>query len=326
MQKVPPASELIADAGCKRVRKDSIRVFDALYTASAESMESMTFDEQMSFFRDCVLWHCRHLCDGNPKYLLNAVIHFDEQTPHLHVSSVPIVKNDDGTNSLSAKKILGDGNRNYMRQLQDSFFDEVSIQYGFERGEVKETAVEKREHLTVQDYKIEQRAADLERLEIQIHDAQEHLDSINAELERSSMNLIEQQAQVDEFLATMTKPPELDEIAARTREKRGTRIRSIEDDDVILEAAKAAVISAERLKTVKQNYNTLNKACNTLDTKLQDAKRRAEMAELWKDATRRDLFELARKLEPDSPPRHEILRIAGMESEMESHVEKDKQR
>lgn len=307
------ANDLINEAGCKRVRKDSIRVIDALYTASADAMKQMSFDEQMSFFKDCVLWHCRYLCDENPKNLINAVIHFDESVPHMHVSSVPIIENPDGSHSLSAKKILGDGNRQHLHFLQDKFFEEVSSRYGLERGEVKETALEKRNHLTVQDYKLTERAAESLAVNQELTKAQKLLDCMREEIRQGETLLQTQRAKIDAILSSMVASKELRDIEARTREKRGNRVRSIADDDIILKAAKTAAISTERLKELQRSRDDLKLICSNLSKNLDDAKRRAERAEIWKDITERELVELAKKFDRDSAPRREILRIAGIE-------------
>lgn len=316
------ANEQIKEAGCKRVRKDSIRVLDALYTASAEAMEKMPFDEQMSYFKDCLLWHCRYLCDGNPENLINAVIHFDEAVVHMHVSSVPIIENADGSRSLSAKKILGDGNKKYFHELQERFFDEVSSRYGLERGEIKETALEKREHLSVQDFKKVQRAAELSALDMEVDAAQERLDRMREEIQQGEKLIQQQRDEIDKMLSSLTDQKEIKEIEGRTRERRGFRVRSIADDNIILEAARASAVSAERLETVRQNRDDLNVICHNLSDRLERAQQRAERAELWKDATQRELLELSRKFEQNSAPRHEILKIAGIEDDVRPQKER----
>lgn len=307
------ANEQIKEAGCKRVRKDSIRVIDALYTASAEAMEEMSFDEQMSFFKDCLLWHCKYLCDGNSENLINAVIHFDEAVVHMHVSSVPIVENSDGSRSLSAKKILGDGNKRYFHELQEKFFEEVSSRYGLERGEVKETALEKREHLSVQDFKKVQRAAEVSALDRDIDQAKDRLDYMREEIQQGEKLIQQQRDEIDKMLSSLTDQKGIKEIEARTRERRGFRVRSIADDDTILKAARAAAVSAERLETVRRNRDDLNVICHNLSDRLERAQQRAERAEIWKDITQGELLELSRKFEKNSAPQREILRIAGIE-------------
>lgn len=142
----------IADAGCKE-RKDSVVALDALYTASPEWFEKHSQEDALRFFSDCYEFHCHTY--GKP---LNAVVHFDEQTPHMHVISVPIVRDEKGAH-LSAKRLMG--GRDDYRKRQDAFFEQVSHKWDLDRGELS-SPEKKRKHLDVQDYKLQQNAKAIE--------------------------------------------------------------------------------------------------------------------------------------------------------------------
>ena len=93
------ADRMIAASNC-RVRKDSVRVVEALITASPEFFQGKTRSEIKAYFE-----YALKFLEGrqNPDTFLSAVVHIDEKTPHLHLCFVPLTS--DGR--LSAKEIIG---------------------------------------------------------------------------------------------------------------------------------------------------------------------------------------------------------------------------
>lgn len=140
-------AEQISKTGC-RVRKDSVRAITAIYTASPDYMTSLTKEQQMDFFRDCLAWHERTY--GKAFY---AIIHMDEKTPHMHVSGIPFQEREGGQIVLSAKTCLG--GRQALAQKQESFFKEVCEPRGLDHHHVREPH-QQREHLSCLEYKISQ--------------------------------------------------------------------------------------------------------------------------------------------------------------------------
>lgn len=151
--------------GIKNWRKDAVVMNDAIYTASPEAMESMTKDEAMQYFVDCVNWHQEHF---GP--VINAVIHKDETTWHMHVDSVPLVQKEDGTWKLSAKD--QHGNRGKLASLQTDLYEKVSKYYNLERGESRNPD-EKRTHKTKLEHDIEKLDKEIEQKEKQVTIAKE---------------------------------------------------------------------------------------------------------------------------------------------------------
>ena len=93
------ADRMIAAAHC-RVRKDSVRVVEALVTASPEFFKGKNNREIRAYFA-----YALKFLEGiqRPDTFLSAVVHMDEKTPHLHLCFVPLTA--DGR--LSAKEIIG---------------------------------------------------------------------------------------------------------------------------------------------------------------------------------------------------------------------------
>ena len=120
------ADRMISAAHC-RVRKDSVRVVEALVTASPEFFKGKTHSEVKAYFA-----YALKFLEGrqNPDTFLSAVVHMDEKTPHLHLCFVPMTA--DGR--LSAKEIIG--NRKNLVKWQDEFWQHMVKQYPeLERGE-----------------------------------------------------------------------------------------------------------------------------------------------------------------------------------------------
>ena len=124
----------IHEAGVKE-KSNSVVMLDGVYTASPEFFVGKTKEEIIDYFQDCLKFHIDKYCLGDEKRVINAVIHFDETTPHMQVASVPIYENETGLH-LSAREICG--NRNDYRKKQDLFFEEVTEKYGLERGNLVE--------------------------------------------------------------------------------------------------------------------------------------------------------------------------------------------
>lgn len=120
------ADRMIAASNC-RVRKDSVRVVEALVTASPEFFKGKTRSEIKAYFE----YALKFLeSKQNPDTFLSAVVHMDEKTPHLHLCFVPLTS--DGR--LSAKEIIG--NRRNLIKWQDDFWRHMVSRYPeLERGE-----------------------------------------------------------------------------------------------------------------------------------------------------------------------------------------------
>ena len=120
------AERQIKDAGC-RTRSDSVRVVEALVTATPEFFKGKKKDEIKAYFQEALDFIKQN---QNPETIISAVVHMDEKTPHMHLSFVPLTA--DGR--LSAKEIVG--NKKKLTQWQDKFWEHMVRKYpDLERGE-----------------------------------------------------------------------------------------------------------------------------------------------------------------------------------------------
>ena len=120
------AEKQIAEAGC-RTRSDSVRVVEALVTATPEFFKSKKKSEVKAYFQEALDFIKQN---QKPETIISAVVHMDEKTPHMHLSFVPLTK--DGR--LSAKEIVG--NKKKLTWWQDEFWKHMVKKYpDLERGE-----------------------------------------------------------------------------------------------------------------------------------------------------------------------------------------------
>ncbi|WP_176481274.1 MobV family relaxase, partial [Clostridioides difficile] len=108
----------------RAVRKDAVVVCDFIVTSDNEAMDTLGADRQREYFQDSVKWfYDRYGADR----VLNATVHMDETTPHLHIGVMPIPQ--DGR--LSAKAIF---TKDEMKAIQTEIDRDVGEKYGLARG------------------------------------------------------------------------------------------------------------------------------------------------------------------------------------------------
>lgn len=148
----------IKAAGAK-TRSNSVLALDTIYTASPQFFQERTNAENDKFFQDCLKFHESHF-----GHIISAVVHYDETTPHLHVISVPLTKD----NRLSARDVIG--NKSRMSKTQDAFFEQVGRGYGLGRG-IHMDGQEKKQHISAQEH-------ELREIKQEIAREKEHLEAI----------------------------------------------------------------------------------------------------------------------------------------------------
>ena len=120
------AERQIKDAGC-RTRSDSVRLVEALVTATPEFFKGKKKAEIKTYFQEALDFIREH---QDPKTIISAVVHMDEKTPHMHLCFVPLTED----RRLSAKEIVG--NKKKLTWWQDEFWKHMVKKYpDLERGE-----------------------------------------------------------------------------------------------------------------------------------------------------------------------------------------------
>ena len=132
----------IAEAGC-RTRSDSVRVVEALITATPEFFKGKKRSELKEFFNEALEFIKQNQA---PETIISAVVHLDEKSPHMHLCFVPLTEDK----RLCAKEILG--NKKKLTQWQDKYWEHMDKKYpDLERGEsASETG---RDHIPTRVFK-----------------------------------------------------------------------------------------------------------------------------------------------------------------------------
>lgn len=174
----------------RAVRKDAVVVCNFIVTSDNETMNALGADRQREFFQDSVKWFSdRYGADR----VLNATVHMDETTPHLHIGVMPITQ--DGR--LSAKAIF---TKTEMKAIQTELAHDVGEKYGLERG----VEGSERTHLSEARFK-EQKALEManehgaiaQELQIIAEDCKQELSEATRSLETVKQELSAMQDRKD---------------------------------------------------------------------------------------------------------------------------------
>jgi len=127
----------------RKPRANSVVLSEFLITTSPDYMKILSEKEQKKYF-SCSLEFVREKYGA--KNLVYASVHFDEETPHMHVGITPITED----NRLSAKEIFN--GKLAMIKLQDDFHSHMTERgFDLKRGESQEET--KRKHVNVHELK-----------------------------------------------------------------------------------------------------------------------------------------------------------------------------
>ena len=192
----------------RAVRKDAVVVCNFIVTSDNETMNALGADRQREFFQDSVKWFSdRYGADR----VLNATVHMDEATPHLHIGVMPITQ--DGR--LSAKAIF---TKTEMKAIQTEFARDVGEKYGLERG----VEGSERTHLSEARFK-EQKALEManehgaiaQELRVLAEDCKQELSEATRSLETVKQELSTMQDRKDTLQGEIER---LEEVKSRANQ------------------------------------------------------------------------------------------------------------
>lgn len=192
----------------RAVRKDAVVVCNFIVTSDNETMNALGADRQREFFQDSVKWFSdRYGADR----VLNATVHMDETTPHLHIGVMPITQ--DGR--LSAKAIF---TKTEMKAIQTEFARDVGEKYGLERG----VEGSERTHLSEARFK-EQKALEManehgaitQELHVLAEDCKQELSEATRSLETVKQELSTMQDRKDTLQGEIER---LEEVKSRANQ------------------------------------------------------------------------------------------------------------
>lgn len=145
--------------------KQSTVLCEFVITSDKDFFDRLGKERTRRFFEDAYDFVTAKV--GGEQYILSAVAHMDEATPHMHVAFIPVINGKDRKGN-HCKRIncseFWKGRDSYSR-LQDEYYDFITSRgYDLERGEKGSTA----EHLTVAEYKLKKTEEQLATISEQI--------------------------------------------------------------------------------------------------------------------------------------------------------------
>ena len=234
------AEKQIAEAGC-RTRSDSMRVVEALVTASPEFFKGKKKSEVRAYFQEALGFIREH---QDPKTIISAVMHMDEKTPHMHLCFVPLTEDK----RLSAKEIVG--NKKKLTQWQDGFWEHMVRKYpDLERGE--STSKTGRDHIPPRLFK---EAVHLNRMKAQILKLM------------TDTNLLNKKSKMEELEALLNKYVPATEALRTKLRKYDKAYKALSDENSALEAElkTAKDASKERIADRLKYGKTEQELCELL--------------------------------------------------------------
>lgn len=151
------------------VRKDAVFMCNFIVTSDEKTMKAMSPTEQKAFFEDSTKFFMTRYGAEN---VVNATVHMDETTPHMHLGVVPITGE-----RLSAKNLF---TRKELISLQTDFARDVGQPYGLERG--KEGS--ERTHISEQRLKLETVKAEVKEVKEQSTELTQKYDVFRENVEK----------------------------------------------------------------------------------------------------------------------------------------------
>lgn len=248
----------IKDLGINRkIRSDAVLCYSTIIDVPKDYTGDTT-----EFFQSAYNALKQELCNGHEEYVLQAYVHLDEKTPHMHFASVPIIEKD-GKMKLSAKDITGTKTflRNFHPHIEQAMTEDLGVPihlYDPEKVEERQQARAKgdrsKDYKTLEEYKADkEKEAYKTTLEQQISGISSDLDLITATYNKTAEVLGKRQQE----LTTTT------EVLGKTKQEIASGKAQINDLRLQIDTGNKNLI-----ETTKR----LNEANNELTEVLQEIK------------------------------------------------------
>jgi hypothetical protein len=246
----------IKTAGAK-TRSNSVLALDTIYTASPNFFQGKTNQQNDDFFKDCLQFHQEHF-----GHIISAVIHYDETTPHLHVVSVPLTKD----NRLSARDVIG--NKSKMSKTQDQFFEQVGRGYGLARG-IHMDGQEKKQHISAQEHELREIKQEIAREKEHLEAIEHSEETARTRAQTARQTATELQKEVEQLQAERVEQYNSLKMMSASKMDRRKELRALDDT----------------LQEKKDEFEAIRKDVETVKAFLSEAQqnRLAEIDREWND-------------------------------------------
>lgn len=136
-----------------QIRSNSNIMCEMVFTSDQKFFDKIGYEESKRYFEESYKFICEYKNLGEQN-IISAVVHMDEDTPHMHLLFIPVIHTNDKQGNKIDKVCCRDfwKGKNSYRDLQNAYFKHISGKgFKLERGELVE--VTNREHYSVQEYK-----------------------------------------------------------------------------------------------------------------------------------------------------------------------------
>ena len=136
-----------------QIRSNSIIMCEMVFTSDQKFFDEIGYQESKRYFQESYNFICNYKNLGEEN-IISAVVHIDEDTPHMHLLFIPVVHTKDKQGNKIDKICSRDfwKGKNSYRDLQNAYFKHISEKgFKLERGELVE--ITNREHFSIQEYK-----------------------------------------------------------------------------------------------------------------------------------------------------------------------------
>lgn len=136
-----------------QIRSNSIIMCEMVFTSDQKFFDEIGYNESKRYFKESYNFICKYRNLGEEN-IISAVIHMDEDAPHMHLLFIPVVHTKDKEGNKIDKICSRDfwKGKNSYRDLQNAYFKHIYEKgFNLERGELVE--ITNREHFSIQEYK-----------------------------------------------------------------------------------------------------------------------------------------------------------------------------
>jgi len=243
-----------------RKRPDMIYGCEMIITSDSTFFDKIGQEETKRYFKECYKFVSQYQNLGEEN-IMSAVVHMDEETPHMHLVFIPVV---DGKNKQGEKcrkvssKEFWKGKGSY-KKLQDEFYEYVTSKgFDLERGKLNE----ENPHRKMEDLKQLTNFYDTKKLKEEIKELDSRSKFTKEDLDDFYMNEDFTRKNVDNKLVA----PLLRKINVLTKQ----------NNQLLIELSKA--------KNARKYYSTLEEQFVDLQEKSQELEHQLKLKEIELDA------------------------------------------
>ena len=262
-------------------KKQSNVMCEFIITSDSEFFDGMPKDRLHRFFEDCYDY-VKQKC-GEP-YIMSAVVHMDEKTPHMHVAYIPVVDGVDRKKNPCKRVNCSEFWKGFNSYgvLQDEFYAHITGRgWKLERGEIGSRA----EHLTVAELKRETLDKEITEMGAKLAAAKQRFAALEGKV-KGMEGVVASRKRLD---ALQPEPGMLGTIKGLT----------LEDMQNLKKTAMEYYLLTDKMKDLSVKYVNLKSKVPTETEKLETEKKLAGIRRLEKDNARLQAVLQAYGIDPD---------------------------